>query len=37
MAGPTSRVSRVLIVGPLAQFADAYGAELRLGLYPVVD
>lgn len=28
MARPTSRVSRVLMTGPLAPFADAYGAEL---------
>ena len=29
MAGPASRVSRVLMAGPLAPFADAYSAELR--------
>ena len=29
MAGPTSRVSRVLMTGPLVPFADAYSAELR--------
>jgi integrase/recombinase XerD len=29
MAGPASRVSRVLMTGPLAPFADAYAAELR--------
>ena len=29
MARPTSRVSRVLMTGPLAPFADAYAAELR--------
>jgi integrase/recombinase XerD len=29
MAGPTSRVSRVLMMGPLAPFAGAYRAELR--------
>ncbi len=29
MARPTSRVSRVLMTGPLAPFADAYRAELR--------
>jgi len=29
MAGPSSRVSRVLMRGPLAAFADAYAAELR--------
>jgi len=29
MSGPASRVSRVLMAGPLAPFADAYGAELR--------
>ncbi|MCA1697533.1 MAG: site-specific integrase [Actinobacteria bacterium] len=28
MAGPASRVSRVLMTGPLAPFADAYAAEL---------
>ena len=29
MAGPASRVSRVLMTGPLAAFADAYELELR--------
>ncbi len=29
MARPTSRVSRVLMTGPLAPFADAYGWELK--------
>jgi site-specific recombinase XerD len=29
MARPASRVSRVLMTGPLAAFADAYAAELR--------
>jgi hypothetical protein len=29
MAGPTSRVSRVLMTGPLAPFADVYREELR--------
>ena len=29
MVGPSSRVSRVLMTGPLAPFADAYSAELR--------
>jgi integrase/recombinase XerD len=29
MAVPASRVSRVLMTGPLAPFADAYAAELR--------
>jgi len=29
MAGPSSRVSRVLMTGPLAPFADAFSAELR--------
>jgi integrase/recombinase XerD len=29
MARPSSRVSRVLMTGPLASFADAYAAELR--------
>ena len=29
MARPTSRVSRVLMTGPLAPFADAYESELR--------
>ena len=29
MSGPSSRVSRVLMVGPLAPFADGYAAELR--------
>lgn len=29
MAGPGSRVSRVLMTGPLAPYADAYGSELR--------
>ncbi len=28
MAGPASRVSGVLMAGPLAPFADAYSAEL---------
>ena len=28
MARPTSRVSRVLMTGPLAPFADAYREEL---------
>ncbi len=28
MARPTSRVSRVLMTGPLAPFADAYGVAL---------
>ena len=28
MARPSSRVSRVLMTGPLAPFADAYAAEL---------
>src|SRR5438270_9297704 len=28
MAGPTTRVSRVLVAGPMAPFAEAYGAEL---------
>src|SRR5438874_306560 len=28
MAGPSSRVCRVLMSGPLAPFADAYAAEL---------
>ena len=36
MAGPTSRVSRVLMTGPFAPFADAYGAELhRRGYTPL--
>jgi len=36
MAGPTSRVSRVLMTGPLAPFADAYGVELdRRGYAPL--
>jgi integrase/recombinase XerD len=29
MAGPSSRVCRVLMMGPLAGFAEAYSAELR--------
>ncbi|MCA1673450.1 MAG: site-specific integrase, partial [Actinobacteria bacterium] len=29
MARPVSRVSRVLVTGPLAAFADAYGLELK--------
>ena len=29
MAGPASRVCRVLMTGPLTPFADAYAAELR--------
>ena len=29
MAGATSRVSRVLMAGPLAPFAEAYRRELR--------
>ena len=29
MAGATSRVSRVLMTGPLAPFAEAYSAELK--------
>jgi integrase/recombinase XerD len=29
MAGATSRVSRVLMMGPLAPFAEAYRGELR--------
>lgn len=29
MVGPKSRVSRVLMTGPLAPFADAYGLELK--------
>ena len=35
MARPTSRVSRVLMTGPLAPFADAYGVELRRRGYTV--
>ena len=35
MARPTSRISRVLMTGPLAPFADAYRAELhRRGYTP---
>ena len=38
MARATSRVSRVLMTGPLTPFADAYRAELREpGLYGAVD
>jgi integrase/recombinase XerD len=33
MAGPASRVSRVLMAGPLAPFAEAYSAELRVRGY----
>jgi integrase/recombinase XerD len=33
MAGPTSRVSRVVMTGPLASFAGAYERELRRRLY----
>ena len=29
MSRPASRVCRVVVTGPLAPFADAYGAELR--------
>lgn len=35
MARPTSRVSRVLITGPLAPFAGAYRAELKARGYTV--
>ena len=35
MATPTSRVSRVLMTGPLAPFADAYRVELRRRGYTV--
>ena len=36
MAGPTSRVSRVLMPGPCAPFAEAYAAELsRRGYTPL--
>jgi hypothetical protein len=35
MARPTSRVSRVLMTGPLAPFADAYRVELRWRGYTV--
>ncbi len=35
MARPTSRVSRVLMTGPLAPFADAYRAELHRRGYTV--
>src|ERR1700680_2957956 len=35
MARPTSRVSRVLMTGPLAPFADAYRVELRRRGYTV--
>jgi integrase/recombinase XerD len=35
MARPTSRVSRVLMTGPLAPFADAYRVELRERGYTV--
>lgn len=35
MARPTSRVSRVLMTGPLAPFAEAYRAELRERGYTV--
>lgn len=28
MAGPTSRISNVCVMGPLAPFADAYRAKL---------
>ena len=33
MAGPTSRVSRVLMTGPLAPFAETYSVELRVRGY----
>src|SRR5712691_12093084 len=33
MAGSASRVSRVLMTGPLAPFADAYSAALRVRGY----
>ena len=33
MAGPSSRVSRVLMTGPLAAFADVYAAELKERVY----
>ena len=35
MARATSRVSRVLMMGPLTPFADAYRAELRERGYTV--
>ena len=38
MAGPASRVSRVLMTGPLAPFAVAYEVELkRRGYTPVTS
>ena len=33
MAGPSSRVCRVLMTGPLTPFADAFAAELRVRGY----
>ncbi len=35
MVRPTSRVSRVLMTGPVAPFADAYRLELRARGYTV--
>ena len=35
MVRPASRVSKVLMTGPLAPFADAYALELKPLLYAV--
>jgi len=37
MVRPTSRVSKVLMTGPLAPFADAYALEFEASLLHVVD
>ena len=37
MVEPTSRVSRVLMSGPLAPFADAYRCELRARGYTALS
>jgi hypothetical protein len=33
MAGPVSRVSRVVMTGPLASFVDSYALELEQRRY----
>jgi hypothetical protein len=36
LSGPSSRVDRVLVSGPLAEFVDAYSAELATrGYWPL--
>ena len=37
MARPASRVSRVVMTGPLAPFADAYALELKQRVLYAVD